>query len=115
MWCHDYWKENIEVSQYESVKDIYNFTKSAEERKTIVKNSVIPWHMPCKFEEDSGKDMWAYYIIYNMTLGPSNLYTSIDKPMNKNPMLMSVKLAVDNAILEYKAKKAGMDHIPVIN
>lgn len=71
--------------------------------------------MPCKFDEDDKKDMWAYYIIYNMTLGPSNLYTSIDKPMNKNPMLMSVKLAVDNAILEYKAKQAGMDHIPVIN
>ena len=32
MWCHDYWKEKIEVSQYESVEDIYNFTKSADER-----------------------------------------------------------------------------------
>lgn len=32
MWCHDYWKEKIVVSQYESVKDIYNFSKSAEER-----------------------------------------------------------------------------------
>jgi len=104
MWCHDYWKEKIEVSQYEVGEDIYNFTKSKDERSTKVKNSVIPWHMPCKFDEDSKKDMWAYYIIYNMTLGPSNLYTSIDKPMNKNPMLMSVKLAVDNGILEYKAK-----------
>jgi hypothetical protein len=70
--------------------------------------------MPCKFDEE-GKDMWAYYVIYNMTLGPSNLYTSIDKPMNKNPMLMSVKLAIDNAILEYKAKEKGLDYIPKIN
>lgn len=37
MWCHDYWKEKIEVSQYEMGEDIYNFTKSTEERSTKVK------------------------------------------------------------------------------
>jgi len=71
--------------------------------------------MPCKFEEDPEKDMWTYFVIYNMTLGPSNLYTAIDKPMNKNPALMSVKLSIDNAILELKAKQAGLDWIPKID
>ena len=61
--------------------------------------------MPCKFEEGKQKkDMWMYYIIYNRTLGPITLYTSINRPMNKNHLLMSVKLAIDNAILQYKAK-----------
>lgn len=37
MWCHDYWKEKIEIDNYEMGDDIYNFTKSTEERKTKVK------------------------------------------------------------------------------
>lgn len=51
---------------------------------------------------------------YNMTLAPSTLYTSIDKPMRKDPELMALKLGLDNALLEYKAKEKGLDYIPKI-
>jgi hypothetical protein len=52
---------------------------------------------------------------YNMTLAPSNLYTSLDKPMKKDVELMSLKLGIDNALLEYKAKQKGMSWVPKIN
>jgi len=52
---------------------------------------------------------------YNLTLAPSNVYTSIDKPMKKDINLMALKLGLDNAVLEYKAKQHGLDYIPKIN
>lgn len=58
--------------------------------------------------------MWVYFMYFNMTLAPSNIYTAIDKPMNKDMKLLSLKLAMDNAILEYKAKEKGLDYIPKI-
>ena len=59
--------------------------------------------------------MWVYFMYYNMTLAPSNVYTSIDKPMKKDINLLSLKLGIDNALLEYKAKEKGLDYIPKIN
>lgn len=58
--------------------------------------------------------MWVYFMYFNMTLAPSNVYTSIDKPMNKDMKLLALKLAVDNSIIEYKAKLKGLDYIPKI-
>ena len=115
MFCHDYWEETLEMNSYEANdQDLFNFDIDESERGPQVTKETFEWYMPCKFEEDKEKDMWTYYIIYNMTLGPSNLYTAIDKPMNKNPQLMAVKLSIDNAILELKAKQAGLDYIPKI-
>jgi len=59
--------------------------------------------------------MWVYFMYYNMTLAPSNLYTSIDKPMKKDNDLMALKLGLDNALLELKAKQHGLNYIPKIN
>jgi len=58
--------------------------------------------------------MWVYFMYYNMTLAPNNMYTSIDKPMKKDPELMALKLGLDNALLEYKAKQKGLGYIPKI-
>ena len=59
--------------------------------------------------------MWVYFMYYNMTLAPNNIYTSIDKPMNKDLNLLALKNGLDNALLEYKAKQKGLDYIPKIN
>jgi hypothetical protein len=44
----------------------------------------------------------------------SNLFTQLDKSMFKDEDLMSLKLAVDNAFLEYKARDTKLGWIPKI-
>jgi hypothetical protein len=85
---------------------MFDFNKTLEERQHTVTKS-FSWQLPCKFEHDihGKKDMWVYFMYYNMTLAPSNLYTAIDKPMKKDKEIMALKLGLDNALLEYKAKE----------
>lgn len=49
-----------------------------------------------------------------MTLAPSNLYTSMDKPMKLDSDLLSLKVALDNAVLEIKAKETSLGYVPKI-
>ena len=58
--------------------------------------------------------MLAYYILYNMTLAPSNVYTSPDKSLKVDYQMLAIKNSLDNALLETKAKKAGKTDIPKI-
>lgn len=117
MFCQDYWEETLEMNTYGAAdsEKMFNFDLDDSERGPEVKKEKLEWYMPCKFEEDKERDMWTYYIIYNMTLGPSNLYTAMDKPMNKNSWLMALKLSIDNSILEVKARQEGLDWTPKIN
>jgi hypothetical protein len=73
--------------------------------------------LPCKFEnkDNENKDLILYYILYNMTLAPSNLYTSMDKPMKLDAELLKLKVALDNSVLELKAKETKLGYIPKIN
>jgi len=114
LFCHEYWQEELEYTSVSS-KDMYNFNLSLEERMMSETNR-FNWSFPCTFEqkEYGDKDMWVYFMFYNMTLAPSNLYTSIDKPMKKDPQLLALKLGLDNALLEYKAKQKGLGWIPKI-
>lgn len=75
------------------------------------------WYLPCKFEnkDNENKDLILYYILYNMTLAPSNLYTSMDKPMKLDAELLKLKVALDNSVLELKAKETKLGYIPKIN
>ena len=75
------------------------------------------WYLPCKFEnkDNENKDLILYYILYNMTLAPSNLYTSMDKPMKLDSELLKLKVALDNSVLELKAKETKLGYIPKIN
>ena len=116
MFCHDEWVEELEYETISNSADMYNFSISLEER-TATKVNKINWQFPCKFEHnDHGeKDMWVYFMYFNATLAPSNIYTSLDKPMKKDTSLLSLKLGLDNALLEYKAKQKGLDYIPKIN
>jgi hypothetical protein len=59
--------------------------------------------------------MFAYYMLYNFTLAPSNLFTSWDKPLEIDTKLLSLKTALDNSVLELKAIEKGLDFIPRIN
>jgi hypothetical protein len=72
--------------------------------------------LPCKFEnkDNENKDLILYYILYNVTLAPSNLYTSMDKPMKLDAEILSLKMALDNAVLEKKAKETNLGYIPKI-
>ena len=59
--------------------------------------------------------MFAYYMLYNFTLAPSNLFTSWDKPLEIDTKLLSLKTTLDNSVLELKAIEKGLDFIPRIN
>ena len=84
-FCHDEWQEELEYQTMSKLDDMYNFSVSLEERSQT-KTNTLSWQFPCKFEhKDHGeKDMWVYFMYYNVTLAPSNVYTSIDKPMKKD-------------------------------
>lgn len=114
-FCHDEWNEDLEFQTLDKSVDMFNFSQTVDERSSY-KTNHISWSFPCKFQhQDHGaKDMWVYFMYYNMTLAPSNIYTSIDKPMSKDMKLLALKLAIDNSILEYKAKQKGLDYIPKI-
>ena len=104
-FCHEEWLEELEFNTVAKNDDMYNFNKTVEERSALKVNK-LSWQFPCKFEHSNHgeKDLWVYFMYYNMTLAPSNVYTSIDKPMKKDMNLLSLKLGIDNALLEYKAK-----------
>ena len=46
--------------------------------------------MPCKFDNDK-KELFAYYILHNMTQGPSNMFTSPDKSLQIDTNLLALK------------------------
>ena len=73
--------------------------------------------MPCRFDhqEKDKKDMYAYYMVYNYTLGPDNLFTRPNRLMRYDDQLVILKTGIDNAILEQKAVETGLDYIPKIN
>jgi hypothetical protein len=83
----------------------------------VKKTKNFNWYLPCKFEnkDNENKDLILYYILYNMTLAPSNLYTSMDKPMKLDAELLKLKVALDNSVLELKAKETKLGYIPKIN
>jgi len=58
--------------------------------------------------------MLAYYMVYNYTLAVSNMFTKLDSVMKKDMGMMSLKLSIDNALLEHKAIEHGLDFIPKI-
>jgi len=76
-FCHDHWKETLE---YVTLKeDVHEADKPIESREAMQKNQ-LDWYMPCKFENnDHGeKDMFMYYMVYNMSNSPSNTYTALN-------------------------------------
>jgi hypothetical protein len=116
LFCHEKWEEDLTFTTLNtSADDLYDFDKSVEER-TNTQSQSINWKFPCKFEhEDHGeKDMWVYFMFFNATISPNNMYTSIDKPMKPDPALMALKLGLDNALLQYKANQKGLGWIPKI-
>lgn len=100
MFCHEQWEETLEINTLESTGDIHNMSASLEERSRTLKKK-FHWHMPCKFEnKDHGeKDMISYYMLYNVSHAPSNMYTSVDKSLEVDLSLLSLKNAMDNAVL----------------
>ena len=58
--------------------------------------------------------MYAYYMIYNYTLGPDNIFTRPNRLMKYDDQLLILKTGIDNAILEQKAVANGLDYIPKI-
>ena len=99
MFCHEQWKETLEFDKYEQNKKTLKINVTSYE---------FDWNLPCNFEHDDHggkKDMLAYYMIFNMTLAPNNVFTKLDSVWKKDLNLLSLKLGIDNAFLEYKARK----------
>jgi len=80
--------------------------------------SYFDWEFPCSFEtldDESPKDMWTYFMFYNITLTPSGkLLRNPGKPVEKDMSLIALKMGLDNALLEYKARELGLDWVPKI-
>jgi len=72
--------------------------------------------MPCKYEYDKGekKDMILYYILYNVSLSEQNTLTNWANNLRKDPTLLALKLQMDNAILELRAREKNLDFTPKI-
>jgi hypothetical protein len=60
--------------------------------------------------------LFLYFMVYNISLGPNLVYQKPDKSIEQNydMELVALKLSIDNAFLEHKAKVAGLDFIPKI-
>lgn len=54
-------------------------------------------------------------MLYNYTHAPSNMYTAIDKSMDVDLNMLSLKNSLDNSVLELKAEETGLGYIPKIN
>jgi len=90
---------------------MYNFEISEEER-TRTLNYSFDWKFPCQFkytDHNSEKELIAYFIIYNQTLHATNFLNNKAQSMKKDIELLSLKIALDNAILEYRALKDGIN------
>jgi hypothetical protein len=68
--------------------------------------------MPCKFEKHPQKEMIFYSLFYNFSFIPNSFFAQPEIPEAKDNNLLSLKLAIDNSILEQKAKSKGMTKIP---
>jgi len=85
LFCDEVWQEELEFTQVTS-KDMYNHSLTLEERSHTETNH-FNWTFPCKFqhEEQGAKDMWVYFMYYNLTLAPAGkLFVSLDKPSDKD-------------------------------
>ena len=101
MFCHEFWEEKIEFKTFSNLpQDEIQEGGPAVQKKS----QEIDWFMPCKFKNDDKKEMIAYYILYNMTLGPSNMFTSPDKSLQVDDALLSLKTNLDQSVLTYKAR-----------
>ena len=122
MFCYDEWREQLELTQFAmnvSFKDKLKEIGQEEEEEELQQDTTktFDWYMPCKFDQEKHggkKDMLAYYMVYNYTLAVSNMFTKLDSVMKKDMGMMSLKLSIDNALLEHKALEHGLDYIPKI-
>lgn len=60
--------------------------------------------------------MILYSIFYNYSLADSGFLTPVEYPQPTDPIMLHIKVSLDNAIIKYLAKKKGMqqNEIPKI-
>lgn len=106
----DQWHEEVEIETLGD--DIYNFTKAEDDTGT---GSIkFNFYMPCKFEKQKNKEMLFYSLLYNMSLQDNPYFSNLRTPLYKDNNLLSLKMSMDNAVLEYKSKERGLDIVPEI-
>lgn len=70
--------------------------------------------MPCKFDHHPEKTAIFYSLMYNMSLQENAFFKAFYYPFPTDNNLMSLKLSLDNSVLEMKAKENGLTEIPEI-
>ena len=105
MFCHEQWREELEYTDVElpslSAEEMQNMTLKQIADLSITEKKTFEWQMPCRFDQSKDKkDMYAYYMIYNYTLGPDNMFTRLNRMMKFDDQLILLKTGIDNAILE---------------
>jgi len=98
LFCDQEWHEELELPRENAEDDPITFD----------------FYMPCHFEHDSNKSLIFYSLFYNFTLLPSPFLKQFNKPYASDVDLLKLKLSMDNAILEMKAKEKKWDFIPEI-
>ena len=108
LFCAENWNEQVEFETF-SNENLYNFTMTeAEKKKTVT----LDFYMPCKFEKHPDKQMIFYSVFYNISFIPNTFFLPPDIPEVKDLNLLTLKVSIDNAVLEQKAKQKGMSKIP---
>lgn len=77
MFCHEFWQEKLSYNSIDQSK-MYDFNLTKEEREQP-KLTEFDWYMPCKYDNDrpgEKKDMFLYYMLYNVSLTESNTLTN---------------------------------------
>lgn len=60
----------------------------------------MDFYMPCKFEKHPDKEMIFYSLFYNVSFIPNAFFVAPEVPEAKDNNLLTLKLALDNSILE---------------
>lgn len=114
VFCHEFWSETLEYKTLIEGLDGDDFGSKSIEDRQEVKTNRLEWNLPCHFEKDKEKDMFVYYLMYNVSQSANNLYTALNSNLEKDPNLLALKLSVDNSILRFKAEEKGVYPIPKI-
>lgn len=98
------------------VNDYYNFIKNNPNRTwygvvwcttewDVTENITIP----CQYTKgQTDKKMMMYSVFYNQSLEDDVFISGFHKPTPRDPILIQLKLSIDNALIKYLAKQKGL-------
>ena len=107
LFCAESWSETMEIQTLS--RDLYNKSLTQEEKKKA-STKTIDFYLPCQFQHDREDRKTIFYsLMYNMSLQENTFLKAFSEPFSKDNNLLSLKMSLDNAVLEIKAKERGIE------